>query len=246
MLKRLYDKSNILFSVLWIVAYCVLMSVGDHLSNILGVEKAVTLPIGAALSVALAVFLIKNRLLEKYGLCRSAVSAKKMLYFLPCALMLSVNLWQGVSLSRSAGETLLYVLTMFSVGFLEEVIFRGLLFNAMSEESPRTAVIVSSVTFGMGHVINLLSGSADLLPTMLQIIYATAAGFMFVMIYVKTRSLIIPIAVHSLFNGLSAFSGEGLHSNEVQIITCTALTLITGGYAAYLALAVKTGKREKK
>ena len=42
MLKKLYDKSKIWFAVVWIVAYCVLMSAGDALSAILGVEKSVT------------------------------------------------------------------------------------------------------------------------------------------------------------------------------------------------------------
>lgn len=48
-----------------------------------------------------------------------------MLYYVPILVMLSANLWYGVSLNFSAVETVLYILTMLSVGFLEEVIFRG-------------------------------------------------------------------------------------------------------------------------
>ena len=59
LLKRLYDKNAVLFAVLWIVAYCVLMSVGDMLSELVGVEKAVTLPIALLLSTALFIFLYK-------------------------------------------------------------------------------------------------------------------------------------------------------------------------------------------
>lgn len=41
MLKKLYDKSQIWFSVTWIIAYCVLMSAGDSLSAMVGMEKSV-------------------------------------------------------------------------------------------------------------------------------------------------------------------------------------------------------------
>ena len=76
MLKKLYDKSEIGFAVLWIILYCVLMSVGDALSATVGVEKSVTFPIGLLLSLLLLRFLKKNRLCETYGLCKPKASAK--------------------------------------------------------------------------------------------------------------------------------------------------------------------------
>ena len=128
---------------------------------------------------------------------------------------------------------------MFCVGFLEEVIFRGLLFEAMREGSERAAVIVSAVTFGIGHIINLVNGSgAELLPNLLQVVYATAAGFMFVMLYRKTKSLIVCIFSHGLFNALSAFSVEP-QTDELRIITALLLTVITGAYALYLAFSMR-------
>lgn len=71
MLKKLYDKSKIWFAVVWIVAYCVLMSVADELSALVGVEKSVTFPVGALLSVFLLLFLKKHGLFEEYGLCKA-------------------------------------------------------------------------------------------------------------------------------------------------------------------------------
>ena len=59
LLKRLFDKSPIWFAVLWIVAYCVLMSVGDGLSDMLGIQKSVTLAVGIFLSALLTLFLKK-------------------------------------------------------------------------------------------------------------------------------------------------------------------------------------------
>lgn len=241
MLKRLYDKSKIWFAVAWIIAYCVLMSAGDSISAAIGLEKSVTLAIGILLSVILLLFLKKNGLFEAYGLCTSKETARSMLYYLPVFIMLTTNLWYGVTMNYGLSETLLYILSMFCVGFLEEVIFRGLLFNAIREGNVKSAVIVSSVTFGIGHIINLVNGSgAELIPNLLQVVYATAAGFMFVMIYCKTQSLIGCILVHGIFNALSVFVNEAAATNETRIIFCVLLTAITSAYAVYLAWTMKT------
>ena len=240
MLRKLYEKSQIWFAVLWIVLYCALMSVGDALSETLGVEKSVTLAVGLVLSALLIFFIYKNRLSEKLGLCPSRVHPSKMLYYLPLLLMLSANAWFGFKMNYKPLELVFYILSMICVGFLEEVIFRAILFEAMRRESFRAAVIVSSVTFGIGHIINLFNGSgAELLSNLLQVVYATSAGFMFVMMYCKSGSLVGCIVAHALFNSLSAFSNDAAATPTLRIISSVALTLITGLYALYLALTLK-------
>ena len=208
-MKKLYDKSEIWFAVVWIIAYCLFLSLGDNISTGLGILNVATFPIALLLSVVLFLFLKRNGLLEKYGLCKSNVTAKEMLFYLPVLVMLTVNLWYGIGLYVLPLEAAFYVLTMFCVGFLEEVIFRGLLFNAMRKDGVKSAILVSSLTFGMGHIINLFNGSgAELLPNLLQVMYATAAGFMFVMIYYKSKSLLVCIGAHGVFNALSVFGNE--------------------------------------
>ena len=239
-MKKLYEKSEIWFAVAWIIAYVVLASAGDNISADLGIEKIVTLPILIALSAILYFFVRKNSLTEKYGLCKSKLPAAKMLCYIPLLVLLTANLWYGVALNQSFLETALYVLSMFCVGFLEELIFRGLLFKAMAKDGVRSAIIVSSVTFGIGHIVNLINGSGDgLLSNLLQVVYAVAIGFAFVMIYVKSRSLMPCIIVHSVFNGLSAFANEAAMTPQREIVSGILLAVIAGGYALYLALAVK-------
>lgn len=240
MLKKLYEKSQIWFAVAWIIAYIILASAGDNISAEIGIAKIATLPILIALSVILYFFVRKNGLLQKYGLCKPVISAARMLFYIPLIVLLTANLWYGVAMNQSPLETVLYILSMFCVGFLEEMIFRGLLFRAMAKNGVRSAIIVSSVTFGIGHIVNLINGSgAELLPNLLQVVYAVAAGFAFVMIYRKTKSLVICIVTHSVFNGLSAFANEAVMTQQRQIISGVLLALIAGGYALYLAFAVK-------
>ena len=243
MLKKLYGKSQLVFALAWIVAYVILASAGDNISADLGIDKIVTLPILIAMSVILYFFVRKNGLTEKYGLCRPKLPAAKMLYYIPLLVLLTANLWYGAAMNMSPLETVLYILSMFCVGFLEELIFRGLLFQAMAKDGVKSAIIVSSVTFGIGHIVNLINGSgAELLPNLLQVLYAVAIGFAFVMIYWKTKSLLPCIIVHSVFNGLSAFANEAAMTPQRELFSGILLAVIGGGYALYLALAVKEAR----
>ena len=239
-MKKLYAKSEIWFAVVWIIAYVVLASIGDNISADLGIDKIVTLPILIAMSAILYFFIRKNGLTEEYGLCKPQLPNPKMLFYIPLLVLLTANLWYGIALNLSPVETALYILSMFCVGFLEEMIFRGLLFQAMVKNGVRSAIIVSSVTFGIGHIVNLFNGSgAELLPNLLQVVYAIAIGFAFVMIYCKTKSLMPCILTHSIFNGLSAFANEAAMTPQREILSGILLAVIAGGYALYLTLAVK-------
>ena len=239
-MEKLYKKSEIWFAVTWIIAYVVLASTGDNISADIGILKIATLPILIILSVMLFLFVKRNGLSKKYGLCKSEIPASKMLYYIPLLILLTANLWYGVAMNVSPLETALYILSMLCVGFLEEMIFRGFLFNAMAKDGVKSAIIVSSVTFGIGHMVNLFNGSgAELLPNLLQVIYAVAIGFTFVMIFYKTKSLIPCILTHSIFNSLSSFSNDAVMTLQKQIVSGIIITIIAGGYALYIALAVK-------
>lgn len=240
MIKKLYEKSEIWFSVSWIIAYVLFASIGDNLSTELGISKIVTLPILFIMSIFLLFFVKKNNLLEKYGLCKSKIAASRMLFYIPLLILLTANLWYGVSLNYSPLETILYILSMFCVGFLEEMIFRGFLFKAMAKNGVKSAIIVSSVTFGIGHIVNLINGSgAELIPNLLQVVYAIAIGFTFVLIYYKTQSLIPCILTHCIFNSLSAFSADAALVLENQIISGILIAIIATIYALYIAFCVK-------
>ena len=236
-MKKLYEKSEIWFAVVWIIAYVVLASAGDNFSADLGISKIVTLPILIAMSLGLYLFVRKNGLTEKYGLCKPRLPTGKMLYYIPLLILLTANLWYGVAVNQSPLEIVLYILSMFCVGFLEELIFRGLLFQAMAKDGVKSAITVSSLTFGIGHMVNLINGSgAELLANLLQVLYAVAIGFAFVMIYCRTKSLMPCILVHGVFNGLSAFANLAVMTPQRQIISGILLAVIAGGYAVWLAV----------
>ncbi len=238
-MKRLYEKSELGFALVWIGAYVVLMSLADTVSGMLGIEKVLTAPVCVLMTAALVCWICANGQCGKYGLAKVSLSWKKYLFFLPLVLMVSVNLWNGFQCSSGILETVLYVVSMLAVGVLEELIFRGLLFKALCKESITLAVVISSVTFGVGHIVNLLNG-AQILPTILQIIYATAAGFLFTVIFLRSGSLWPCIIAHSVLNSLSIFAGE--QTLTQTFLAAAVLTMVPMMYAAWIWKVTETNE----
>ena len=83
-MKKLYEKSQLSFAIFWIVAYCVLMSVGDSVSASLGIEKAVSLPVALLLSGVLQACFRKEALhfsLQQYPMDIVAMTTSKYAAF---------------------------------------------------------------------------------------------------------------------------------------------------------------------
>ncbi len=230
-MTKLYEKNKLTFALVWIAAYVLLASFADSISVSIGTAKVVTAPVLAALSALLYLWISRNGLKTEFGLCQLQGTLADYLWFSPLLLLLTVNLWNGVRMNAPPTETALYIISMLFVGFLEELIFRGLLFKAMCPDGIKSAFIVSSLTFGMGHIVNLLNG-ADLLPTLLQICYAAAIGFLFTLIFHKGKSLWPCILTHSMFNALSAFGVEPDSSG--RILTAAALCVIPTAFSLWL------------
>ena len=130
----------------------------------------------------------------------------------------------------------MYIVSMCCVGFIEEVIFRGFLFRAMEKDNLRTAIIVSSLTFGLGHISNLFNGSGRTpASSAVQIIFAVLVGLVLVTIFYRGGSLIPCIVFHSVNNALGAFGAEGqLDQRTEMIINLILIVIVLGGYLLYL------------
>lgn len=229
---RLYKKNMLNFALVWIILYVVLFSIADGFSDSLGYEKIITAPVSVILALFIFGFIREHGLLKQYGLCSFKGNLKNYLYFIPLVLIVSANLWNGAAGNVSALETVLFILSMLCVGFIEEVIFRGFLFRAVCRDNVKLAVFVSSITFGMGHIVNLLNGK-DFIPTLLQICYAAAIGFLFTVIFYKGKSLWPCIIVHSLFNSLSIFAIKD-SPLITDIMSAAILCIISIAYALWI------------
>lgn len=73
---------------------------------------------------------------------------------------------------------------------------------------------------------------AALLPTLLQLVYACAVGFMFTVLFYKGGSLWPCMITHGVLNALSAFAVEG--TEAADMLTAAALTVISVLYALWI------------
>ena len=228
---RLYKKNELTFSLLWIGIYVILSTLAENISTAIGTEKIIIAPLHIGLVIFLWLWIRKHNLFERYGLCRFKGDVKKYFYFFPLIIIVSSRLWNGITMKFSIVETMLYILSMFCVGFIEEIIFRGFLFKAMCKDNIRRAILISSITFGIGHIVNLLNG-AELLATILQIACAVAIGFLFTIIFYKGKSLLPCIIAHIAINSLGAFAVDG--SQVFSIIRAIVLSFASVGYAMWI------------
>lgn len=226
-MKRSLEKYELFITIFLIVIYLLFNSI---CLNNFGEYSIYTFLCNLVLSLGIIIFILKNRLVKYYSL-DSFPNPKKYLYFFPMILLIFVNFIGGVGINNTFFEILFYMLSMICVGFLEEIIFRGFLFKMMAKDSLKSAIIVTTITFGIGHILNLFNG-ADLIPTLVQICYAMAGGYLFVMILIKSKSLWPCIITHSLLNSLSIFGvGSGVVYEVVVPILLIGISLL---YVRYI------------
>ena len=75
--------------------------------------------------------------------------------------------------------------------FAEEFLFRGLIVSNIKPYSKSAAVIISAVAFGLMH------------QNPMQLLYATAAGIVFGIVYIETESIWCCIVLHFINNFIS-------------------------------------------
>ena len=243
-MKKLYEKNELTFAIVWIVVYCVLQSVGNPLNKVIGIEYAASAVFCILQTIVLFTFIRKNNLQKLYGLCKTPVPAWRFLYYVPLFILASGNLWNGAALNYTPAETVCRIVCMLCVGFLEEVIFRGFLFVAIAKDNIKSAVVISSVTFGIGHIINLFNGSGmNLVNNLCQIVFAVAVEFLLVTIFYRGGSLLPCIIVHSAINTLGTFANDTNLTAKMHLLHIGILIVIT---IVYTMILTKTLPKTQK
>ena len=227
-MRKFYENKPVLFAVLWIVAYVVLMaplrgSYGDgSLQMLLGLVA-----ISAAMLSVIRLLGIEKEL----GMTRWLQNGKKLFWLLPMWVLSTGNLWGGAGLRYDGITTVMAVLSFLLVGVAEEIVFRGFLFNGMKKTGSLTvAIVVSAITFGMGHIVNLLTGHATA-ETLVQMIFAVAWGFLFTFAYLKGGSLLPCIVIHGLIDVFSVFARDNEVAHWAYVIATVAVAVV---YCLYL------------
>ncbi len=242
-MKKLYEKSEMTFAVLWIVIYTA--GIGT-LKSSFGLYSLWPMLGLIAISIAMFLFVNRNGLTYKYGLAEWAKNSRAMLWFIPLWIVSCINLFGGIRPDHPVPGLIYAAVSMALVGFVEELIFRGFLFKAMLKDgSVRTAIIVSSLTFGIGHIVNLFTGQ-DLTETLKQMVFAVAMGFIFTLVFYRSGSLLPGILAHSFIDVSSVFASDDV-SRTLDTALHIAVFVIAVAYCLYLAKRVRTpGPADRK
>lgn len=228
-MKKFYEKNELWFAIAWIVVYC---GVSVPIRGAYGDESAAMLAGLAVIAAGLLAFVKTAHLEEKYGLVKWRGHAREYLFFLPVLVLMTGNLWGGVGMAYEGTAQLFAVLSMFLVGLVEELIFRGLLFRALLQrDAPPVAITISAVTFGIGHIVNLLAGQGSM-ESLIQVIFAVAWGFLFTMLFYHSGSLLVCIFVHGMVDVFAKFT-TGVSRSDYIYVTVTILVSIA--YCLYLS-----------
>ena len=114
-------------------------------------------------------------------------------------------LWTGYELSD-------YTYRALIPGIWEEVAFRGIvLVLLLKKYSKKNSILINSILFGLFHLINLVNMRGASYPDIIainvafQVVYTTAAGFLFAYLFVKTESLIPSILSHYILDAFGPF-----------------------------------------
>ena len=235
-MNNLYKKNELTFAILWIVIYAVGM--GTLQSNF-GLDSLWHMLGLIVISAVIFLFVKKNGLMEVYGLAGWAKNSRAMLWFIPLWLLSCMNLLSRFQPDYPVPGLFYAAVSMALVGFAEELIFRGFLFKAMLKDgNVKAAVIVSSVTFGMGHIINLFTGH-ELIATLMQVVFAVAMGFVFTLVFYKSGSLLPGILAHSFIDVTSVLASDD-GSQLVNLIVHIVVIVVSVAYCLYLGNRVET------
>ena len=134
----------------------------------------------------------RNPFLKTVAIVCISVGAILAMSYLNAWLLPSVSYTGGsVGLSKPYKVILLVFSSAIVPAFSEELLFRGIILSNLKPYGKGMAVVVSALLFGLMHM------------NAAQLLYATAAGIVLGLVYVKTNSLWICILIHFCNNMFS-------------------------------------------
>ena len=125
-----------------------------------------------------------------------------------------------------------FIISMLLIGLLEELLCRGVILNMMLEKWGNTkkgmlkSAILSSIIFGLAHLVTLFIYPHLLVGTLSQVLYASFVGFYFACIYIRCKNLYSLVITHAFFDSCSLLINilylpamlEGINPVDVSLI----------------------------
>lgn len=192
--------------------------------------------IGAIPNLILAIvcffYLIKTRISDEINLTKKPIEkSSTMLYYIPLFTLPFLLLFYGVKTNLNLLDIIMLLAMYIGVGFMEEIIFRGLMLSALLKKwKPIVAVLFVSSTFAFGHIASIGAIGQSVPDTILQIANSFVVGLMFTIVMLSSKNIVACIIVHILYNFIANVSNIG--STTIEIVAVNSI--ITLLYFLYL------------
>lgn len=236
-MKKLMETKPIVHALIWIIIYVVMVNIADALSEITGAAtNTITGAMLIVLSIVLVLYLKKNKKFNEYGMKGiKKGDFRRTLFYVPLLLLAFIQYIEGIDVSRSITDIASVCLLMIGVGFIEELIFRGFLFQGIFAKSGvNRAIMISGITFGFGHIVNLLRGYTYT-EQMGQIVVAVGIGIVLALLVANTKSIVPGILFHIVFNIGGTITRQDASQQTYMIIALVVTSML---YAIYLYKSV--------
>ena len=231
----------VLFYAVWFVAPVLINGIQPDAKALEGIAGALKMWRSEAVTAGvLVLFLMLLKWWREIGFCSAERDGWKFIIPIFLLALLFLNLaWVFDESGKwfigfeSPLQLISLIGVMLLLGFVEEGIFRGVLFYGLSTQfTPLMTVVLTAVIFGLFHFVNLFTGAAfD--QTLFQVIHASAMGFL----YASLRLRIGAVWPLMLLHGFWDFSLFVLHSSHGEIAeSSTGLTPTIGLTIALPAL----------
>jgi membrane protease YdiL (CAAX protease family) len=180
-----------------------------------------------ALSIIIGIMIIKflHLKFEEIGFKKIINgTAKNMLYFIPLIVIELLPFFTGFNEQNSPSRIILLIIFTIIVGINEELYFRGIILNLFKNNGVK-AIIISSILFGLGHIINAIVNT-NYLYIVLQIIFSFIVGIICAEIVIITKSIIPVIIFHTIHDFVASITNDSVSGIALIILIIQMLILI--------------------
>jgi membrane protease YdiL (CAAX protease family) len=241
-------------ALLILVAFVIILELVDF--GFLGHEKDVHMIVDTLKRLGIGtIFIMVLYFLGYRHMFQFNQAGKALLVMLP-AFLISVNnfpisafLNGRTELNEPVYRIFLFFIECLSVGFFEEILFRGiLLFVLLDIFSNKKygvilAVISSSLIFGSLHIFNVFDG-ASLNAIIEQMGYSFLMGMLWAVMYLKTKNIWLLMILHATYNFFGQVMFElGTVNNRfdtVTVVVTIVLATLVAVYSAFLLKGMKS------
>ncbi len=127
----------------------------------------------------------------------------------------------------------LYILYVFGISLMEELVFRGVLLVLIKDifkyhrHAPIMIVAVSALIFSLFHLTNLFRGGG-IGDVLLQCLYTFLIGAMLSTLMLKLNNIWLCVLIHGIFNFGGMLVQEGIVSGNNWDVVFWVLTITSG------------------